>query len=178
MIGGYYMVQDAGRDPFRILKSTQLGSATQEQFSDIQKSTFISPDLAQKKNWNNQVTIKQAQLATKTFGYGLPDPSSFTVENTTTDTTVAALLQPAAGEVFSIDALSVMESSGASTAGAYLSIWDGSAESIIWVDTSISASQIDVICCKPLYLANNCYLRLVVISGSVKVGIAYSKIIY
>mgnify|MGYP003134789202 CR=1 FL=1 len=171
------MTQDAGRDPFRILKSTQLGSVTQEQFSDIQKATFISQDLAQKKNWQNQVTVKQAQLATKTFGYGLPDPSSFTVQNTTTDSTVAALLQPAAGEVFSIDGLSVQESSGA-TAGAYLSIWDGTNESIIWADSSIAANQVDVICCKPLYLANDCYLRLVIISGSVKVGIAYSKIIY
>jgi len=177
MIGVETLASDVGRDPFRILKSTQLGSVTQEQFSDIQKATFISPDLAQKKNWESQVTVKQAQLATKTFGYGLPDPSSFTVTSTTTDTTVAALLQPAAGEVFSIDGLSVQESDG-STAGAYLSIWDGSNESIIWADVSIAANQIDVICCKPLYLANDCYLRLVVVSGSVKVGIAYSKIIY
>jgi hypothetical protein len=171
------MTQDAGRKPFRILKSTQLGSLQQTTLNDIQKSTFISEDKTLKDNWKEIVEIKKAQLATKTFGYGLPGPHSFTVQATNADST-QTILQPADDQVLMIDSLSVKETAS-STAGAYLSITDGSSESIIWIDTSISANQVDVVSWSGnLFLTKGAYLKLTVASGAVQVGLTYSQVVY
>lgn len=171
------MAQDAGRKPFRILKSTQLGSLQQTTLNDIQKGTFISEDIALKENWKDQVLIKEAQLATKTFGYGLPGPHSFTLQATNTDSS-QTILQPSSDQVFLIDAIAVKETEGA-TAGGYLRLYDGSNEVIIWIDPSIGASQIDVVTWSgELYLTNDCYLTWINISGAVQIQVAYSKVIY
>ena len=171
------MVRSEGRKPYNILKSTQLGSVKQDQFSKIQKGTFIEQERSVQKNWGELTEIKKAQLATKTFGYGLPGPHSFTVQVTNADST-QTILQPSADEVYMIDALSVKETA-ASTAGAYLSITDGSNEAIIWVDSTIAANQIDVVNWGgDLYLTNDCYLKLTVVSGALQIGVAFSKVVY
>lgn len=170
-------MRDAGRDPFRILKSTRLGKVTQEQMNDIQKDTFISPDLTLTKNWENQIKIKAAQLATKTFGYGLPDPSSLAMTTVNTDSS-ATILQPAADEVYMIDGISIKETEG-STAGGYLFLTDGASQNIIWIDTSISANQIDVVTWSGnLFLTNDVYLGWINASGGLSIVVSYSKVVY
>jgi hypothetical protein len=172
------MVTTEGRKPYTILKSTQLGSVQQEQLNKIQKATFIEKQMNVQNNWNELIEIKKAQLATKTFGYGLPGPYAFAVQATSADST-QTILQPSSDEeVFMIDSLSVKETAGA-TAGGYLSITDGSAESIIWADLSISANQIDVVTWSgDLYLTKGAYLKLTLGSGAVQVGVTYSKVVY
>jgi len=171
------MVRTEGRKPYNILKSTQLGSVKQSQLSNIQKGTFIEQEKGIQNNWKEQIEIKNAQLATKTFGYGLPGPHAFTIQATNADST-QTILQPSADEVYMIDALSVKET-GASTAGAYLSITDGSNEAVIWVDSTIAANQIDVVAWSgDLYLTEGCYLKLTVLSGALQIGVAYSKVVY
>ena len=170
-------MKDEGRSPFNILKSTKLGSVNQSQFNDIQKATFIEDSRAVKKNWDQQVTIKNAQLATKPFGYGLPDPESLVVETTATDAT-GIILQAATGEVLQIINLSVQEADG-STVAANLTITNGSQLSYLWVDTSISANQIDVVQWSgDLYLTKGAYLKLTVGSGAFNIGVTYSKVVY
>jgi hypothetical protein len=172
------MPTSEGRKPYNILKSTQLGSVQQDQLNNIQKATYIEKQMHVQNNWKELIEIKKAQLATKTFGYGLPGPHSFAIQATNADATQTILQPSSDDEVFMIDSLSVKETAG-STAGAYLSITDGSSESIIWADTSIAANQIDVVSWSgDLYLTKGAYLKLTVASGAVQVGITYSKIIY
>ena len=170
-------MKDEGRSPFNILKTTKLGAVNQSQFNDIQKATFIEDSRAVKKNWDQQVTIKNAQLATKTFGYGRPDPESLVVETTATDAT-GIILQAATVEVLQIINLSVQEADG-STGAANLTITNGSQLSYLWVDTSVSANQIDVVQWSgDLYLTKGAYLKLTVGSGAFNIGVTYSKVVY
>ena len=136
-------MKDIGRQPFNILKSTQLGSVTQSEFNDIQKATFIENTKVVKDNWDSQVTIKNAQLATKTFGYGLPDPGSLAIIAANADST-GNIAQPASGEVWQVINISIQESEG-STAGANLALYDGSSSSYIWFDASVSANSVKII---------------------------------
>ena len=158
---------EVGRQPFNILKSTQLGSVTQSQFNDIQKGTFVEDSKIVKKNWDHQVTIKNAQLATKTFGYGLPDPGSLAIIAANADST-GNIAQPASGEVWQVINISLQESEGA-TAGANLALYDGSSSSYIWFDASVSANSVKIIEFPgTLYLTNDVYLRLTIGSGGVE----------
>lgn len=171
------MPNPTGRDPLLILKGTKVGELQQTTLNDIQKFTFIAKDKELIDNWKSQVMIKNAQLATKTFGYGLPGPHSLQVQATNTDAT-ATILRPSANEVLMIDGISVKETEG-STAGGFLSLTDGSSESIIWVDTSISANQIDAVNWSgQLYLTYDVYLKWTNASGAVQIGVAYSKVVY
>ena len=85
------VIMDVGRKPFNILKSTQLGSVKQSQLNDIQKATFIEKQPAVINNWKEQIEIKNAQLATKTFGYGLPGPHSFDITSVNADSSQTIL---------------------------------------------------------------------------------------
>jgi len=168
---------EVGRQPFNILKSTQLGSVTQSQFNDIQKGTFVEDSKIVKKNWDHQVTIKNAQLATKTFGYGLPDPGSLAIIAANADST-GNIAQPASGEVWQVINISLQESEGA-TAGANLALYDGSSSSYIWFDASVSANSVKIIEFPgTLYLTNDVYLRLTIGSGALNYAVTYSKVVY
>lgn len=168
---------DEGRSPFTILKSTQLGSAKQETINEIQKATFIENNDSVRKNWNEQVKIKEAQLATKTFGYGLPDPHSLTVQTTAADSS-QTILQPAVNEVYQIINISVQEGAGSTAAGNLL-LTNGSVSSILWQDSSITANEVNIVTWSgELYLTNGAYLALTMGSGAVNVGVTYSKIVY
>jgi len=171
------LAHDEGRSPFNILKSTKLGDLQQTTVNDIQKATFIENSDSIRKNWNEQVTIKQAQLATKTFGYGLPGPHSFSVETTAVDAT-GIILQPDDNEVLQIINLSVQESAG-STAAGNLTITNGSQVSYLWFDSSVSANQVDVVQWSgDLFLTKDAYLKLTVGSGAFNIGVTYSKVVY
>jgi len=168
---------DEGRNPYNILKSTKLGSATQSQFNDIQKATFIEKNDAVRENWDAQIKIKKAQLATKTFGYGLPDPESIEIGAANTDATTI-IARPAVNEVWQVINISFQESEGAGAA-ANLALYDGSGSSYLWFDASVSANAIKIIDFPgTLYLTNDVYLLLTVGSGAFNYGIAYSKIVY
>jgi len=168
---------EVGRKPFNILKSTQLGSVTQSQFNDIQKATFIEDSRVVKNNWDEQTQIKKAQLATKTFGYGLPDPGSLAIVAANADSS-GTIAQPAAGEVWQIINISIQESEGAGAAGA-LALYDGSSTSYVWFDSSVSASAIKIIEFPgTLYLTNDVYLVLTVGSGAFNYAVTYSKVVY
>lgn len=168
---------EQGRQPFNILKSTQLGSVTQSQFNEIQKGTFVEDTKTVKKNWDAQTTIKDAQLATKTFGYGLPDPKSLAIAAANADST-GNIAVPATGEVWQIINISIMESEGAS-AGGNLALYDGSNSSYIWFDGSVSANSVKIIEFPgTLYLTEDVYLRLTVGSGAFNYAVTYSKVVY
>lgn len=170
-------MRDEGRSPFNILKSTKLGSVNQSQFNDIQKATFIEDSRAIKKNWDEQTQIKNAQLATKTFGYGLPDPKSLAIVAANADGT-GNIAVPASGEVWQVINISLQESEGAGAAGN-LALYDGSASSYIWFDSSVSASAIKIIEFPgTLYLTEDVYLRLTVGSGAFNYAVTYSKVVY
>ena len=166
-----------GIEPYRILMSTQLGSVNQSQFNDIQKATFIENDEQVKANWKQQTEIKKAQLATKTFGYGLPDPKSLAIVAANADSS-GTIAQPAAGEVWQVINISIQESEGAGAAGA-LALYDGSSTSYVWFDSSVSASAIKIIEFPgTLYLTNDVYLVLTVGSGAFNYAVTYSKVVY
>ena len=168
---------EVGRQPFNILKSTQLGSVTQSQFNDIQKGTFVEDTKIVKKNWDNQVTIKNAQLATKTFGYGLPDPSSVAITAATIDSTTN-FAQPDAGEVWQIINISLQEPNGEGAA-ANLALYDGASSSYVWFDASVSANSVKIIEFPgTMYLTNDVYLRLTIGSGALTYAVTYSKVVY
>ena len=171
------MVRTEGRKPYNILKSTQLGSVKQSQLSNIQKGTFIEQEKGIQNNWKEQIEIKNAQLATKTFGYGLPGPHAFAISSTNADSS-QTILKPSADEVYLINALSVSESAGATAAGA-LNITDGVNSVTIFQDATIAANQVDVVTWSgELYLTEGNYLSLAIASGAVTVAVAYSKVVY
>ena len=168
---------DVGRKPFNILKSTQLGSVKQSQLNDIQKATFIEKQPAVINNWKEQIEIKNAQLATKTFGYGLPGPHSFDITSVNADSS-QTILKPNSDEVYLINAISVSESAGSTAAGA-LNITNGSASVTIFQDATIASGQTDVVAWSgELYLTESNYLAVVLGSGAVTVAVAYSKVGY